>query len=65
MSSASRMPMAISGAILALVIAAVVVAEVVDADVGNAVRVVGFSLIGVAVLISIIQLMRWTKRRQE
>ncbi|GAA1357984.1 hypothetical protein GCM10009612_27150 [Streptomyces beijiangensis] len=58
------MPIAISGAIVALVIAAVVIAIVVDADVVNAVRIAGFILIGVAVLLGIITLMRRTKRRQ-
>lgn len=65
MSSGSRMPFAISGAILALAVGAVVVAEVIDVDVTTALRVVGFSLIAVAILISIIKLMRRTKRRQD
>jgi hypothetical protein len=64
MRPASRTPIAISGAILALVIAAIIVAVRIDADVVNAVKVAGFILIGVAVLLAIIKLMRQTRRRQ-
>ncbi|MGW6062607.1 hypothetical protein [Streptomyces sp. NPDC055189] len=56
---------AIFGAIIALAGAAVVVAKVIDADASTALKVVGFSLIAVGVLIFIISLMRRTTRRQE
>lgn len=65
MTSDNRRVFAIFGAIFVLAGAAVVVAKVIDADTSNALRVVGFSLIGVAALMFIICWMRRVTRRQE
>lgn len=60
----TKKPYAIFGAILVLIGAAVIVAKVIDADVSTALRVVGFSLIVVGVLMVIIILVRRTTRRR-
>lgn len=65
MTPDTRKMLAVFGGIIALVGAAVVVAKVIDADVITTVKVVGFSLIAVGVLLFIINLMRRTRRRQE
>ncbi|MEV6758447.1 ISL3 family transposase [Streptomyces sp. NPDC051214] len=65
MISDDRRVFAILGAILVLVGAAVVVAKVIDADASNALRIVGFSLMAVGVLMFIVSWMRRATRRQE
>lgn len=65
MASDNRRVMATFGAVLVPVGAVVVVAKVIDADAGNALRFVGFSLIAVGVLMFIVSWMRRATRRQE
>ncbi|MEU6846339.1 hypothetical protein ABZ930_31180 [Streptomyces sp. NPDC046716] len=61
--SNSKKVLAVFGAIIALIGGALAVAEATDTDAITAVKIVGFFLIGVGVLIFIVSLMRRTPRR--